>query len=158
MLYYLAECTLFLLLPHRGSNSQPNPYVGHAASQLVVALPALAQTALKPKQVAVVRVKENRCYLLTGEKEQIYNEVRTRINHPPNQHKWVVQAIKSEVVYFFFTHITFRNIVLYIYSIIFIYIYIFIHVHVCIYSLKWLYRWPGRANPKVRRFSGCSNS
>ena len=65
-------CTLSLLLPHRGSNSHPNPYVGHAAIQLVVALPALAQTALKPKQVAVVRVKENRCHLLTGEKEQIY--------------------------------------------------------------------------------------
>ena len=51
--------------------------MGHAAIQLVVALPALAQTALKPKQVAVVRVKENRCHLLTGEKEQIYIYIYT---------------------------------------------------------------------------------
>ena len=33
-------------------------YVGNAAIQLVVALPALVLTALKPKQVAVVRGKE----------------------------------------------------------------------------------------------------
>ena len=46
----LTSCgTISVLLPHRGSNSHPNPYVGHAASQLGVALPTLAQTALKPK-------------------------------------------------------------------------------------------------------------
>ena len=54
-----------------GSKSHPNPYVGHAASQLGVALPTLAQTALKAKWVAVVRVGEQQVSLADKRDEQI---------------------------------------------------------------------------------------
>ena len=66
-----------------GSKSHPNPYVGHAASQLGVALPTLAQTALKAKWVAVVRVGEQQVSLADKRERTDYNNPRTGNPYSP---------------------------------------------------------------------------